>query len=247
MKNYSLHQVVPVKDRAVAAAAVKICGLKDAIGLRAAVELGASFLGLNFVEGSSRQISPALAEKLVCALPQPALCRLQHYNRDVALDGSALILTALFADANDALRDEVVAMLGPCLGLIQLHGNETPERVAEIKARTGVPVMKAIALATADDLEAIGDFEKVVDLFLFDAKINGKSGGTGKVFDWSLLKKVKTKTPWMLAGGLTPDNVAQAIAATGAKIVDVSSGVETKGQKDIQKIRAFIRASAMDQ
>jgi phosphoribosylanthranilate isomerase len=228
-------------------AAVKICGLKDAIGLRAAVEFGASFLGLNFVEGSSRQISPAFAEKLVQSLPQPALCRLQHYNGDVALDGSALILTALFADPNDKSLDDVVVALGPCLGLIQLHGQETPERVAEIRARTGIPVMKVIAIQTVSDLEQIGSYEAIVDLFLFDAKVDGKSGGTGKAFDWTILKNLTTKKPWMLAGGLTPENVAQAIAQTGAKIVDVSSGVETKGQKDIQKIRAFIRAAVTDQ
>lgn len=152
---------------------------------------------------------------------------------------------ALTVDANDATLDAIVAALGP--DMLQLHGKETPERVAAIRARFGLPVMKAIGVATAADLSRTADYADVADMILFDAKPPRDAvlpGGNGRAFDWTILQGRGTEPPWMLSGGLDAGNVAEALRITGATRVDVSSGVESApGVKDPQRIRAFVAAA----
>jgi phosphoribosylanthranilate isomerase len=135
------------------------------------------------------------------------------------------------------------------LDMLQLHGDETPRRVAEIRGRFGLPVMKAIRVATASDLEPLAEYEAVADWILFDAKppknVTSLPGGTGIAFDWQLLRRVNVRNPWMLSGGLTAANLAEAVSLTAAKTVDVSSGVEDRsGVKSVERIREFLAAAA---
>jgi phosphoribosylanthranilate isomerase len=152
---------------------------------------------------------------------------------------------ALKVDPDDALVDRVVAAVDP--DLLQLHGEETPERVAEVRRRSAKPVMKAIKVETAEDAQAALAYRGVADLILFDARAPWdatRPGGNGAAFDWSALAGVKDEVAYMLSGGLTPDSVAEAIRVTGAAIVDVSSGVEVRpGEKDPDLIRRFVRAA----
>ncbi|HLO76925.1 MAG TPA: phosphoribosylanthranilate isomerase [Magnetospirillum sp.] len=205
---------------------VKICGLNDEDAIDAALEAGADYLGFVFFDKSPRAVTAEQAAELT-----------------QFIEGAQKV--GLFVDPDDALLDEVTAHLR--LDLLQFHGSETPERLAQVRAEYGVPVMKVIPVATADDLAAAEAFVDVVDLLLFDAKPPKGSdlpGGNAVSFDWSILKGFTCKVPWMLAGGLTAANVAEAIKATGAKAVDVSSGVETSpGVKDPGKVRAFIAAA----
>jgi phosphoribosylanthranilate isomerase len=148
---------------------------------------------------------------------------------------------ALTVDADDATMLSIIDALRP--QILQLHGHEPPERIAELRARFGLPIMKAIGLARREDLREIARFEAVADWLLFDAKPSDDAlpGGNGEAFEWSLLRDLKIAKPWLLAGGLTAENVAAAMLATGASGFDVSSGVETSpGVKDIAKINAFI-------
>ena len=206
---------------------VKICGLKTEAALEAALAGGADFVGLVFFPPSPRNVTPAVAETLA------ARAR-----------GRAKIV-ALMVDPDDALIAQVIASAAP--DLIQLHGHETPTRVAEIRTRWGIPVMKAVPVETADDARAARQFSPAADLILFDALApadSARPGGNGAPFDWRLLLGVKDEVPFMLSGGLTPDNVAEAIRVTGAAIVDVSSGVESRpGEKDPDLIRRFLRAA----
>jgi phosphoribosylanthranilate isomerase len=171
---------------------------------------------------------------------------------DIASDLSRMLPTGvravgLFVDASDA---EIGAVTGRVpLDLLQLHGTETPRRVADIRGRFGLPVMKAIGVATADDFAPLPDYEAVADWILFDAKppknVTSLPGGTGIAFDWQLLKHVRVKKPWMLSGGLNAANLAEAVSLTGAKMVDVSSGVEDRpGIKSVDRIREFLAAAA---
>lgn len=220
--------------------AVKICGLRDREALHAAIEGGAGFLGFVFVPHSKRVIAPDAAQALLATLPHPTLCRFQHYVEGIE-ETEGLVLTALFADASDAEIAEACKTLAPFVGLIQLHGNETPARVKAIRKATGLPVMKAIPIATEADFRAVPAFEKVADMLLFDTKpAKGASGGTGESFDWSLLTGRTFKKPWMLAGGLTAKNIKRAIKQSGATIIDLSSGVETDGKKDAGKIKEVL-------
>jgi phosphoribosylanthranilate isomerase len=206
---------------------VKICGLKTEAALEAALAGGADYVGLVFFPPSPRNISPDAARALA------ARAR-----------GRAKIV-ALLVDPDDALIEAVVAAVDP--DLLQLHGEETPERVAEVRRRWGKAVMKAIKVATAEDALAAFDYAEAADLILFDArapKDSTRPGGHGAAFDWHLLDGVKGRMPFMLSGGLTPDNVAEAIAITGAPTVDVSSGVESSpGGKDPELIRRFLQAA----
>lgn len=153
----------------------------------------------------------------------------------------------LFVDAGDA---EIGAVTGRVpLDLLQLHGNETPQRVAEIRGRFGLPVMKAIRVATADDLMPLPDYEAVADWILFDAKppenVTTLPGGTGIAFDWQLLQTVSVRKPWMLSGGLNAANLGEAVSLTRARMADVSSGVEDRpGSKSVERIREFLAAAA---
>jgi len=206
---------------------VKICGLKSEAALEAAIAGGADYVGLVFFPPSPRHVTPEAAK------PLAAKAR-----------GRAQIV-ALMVDPDDALIDSVVAAVAP--DLIQLHGDETPERAAEIHRRWGTPVMKAITVETAADAGAALGYRDAADLILFDARApvdSTRPGGNGAAFDWRALTGVKEKVRYMLSGGLTPDNVAGAIRITGAGIVDVSSGVESRpGEKDPELIRRFIRAA----
>ena len=203
---------------------VKICGLATAAGLDAALESGADMAGFVFFAKSPRHVSLELAAKL---------------GRRVAGRACKVLVTV---DANDALLAAAIEALDP--GLLQLHGSETPERVAAIRARFGLPVMKAIGIGESVELAIIPRFDAVADYLLFDAKprqATGRPGGNRESFDWSLLGRINIKKPWLLAGGLDADNVAGAIAQTRAPGVDVSSGVESAlGVKDEAKIAAFI-------
>ena len=209
------------------AARVKICGIRTAEALAAALQARADLVGLVFFPPSPRNISIEEAEPLA------------EYARGFAA------VVALVVDADDALLERIVAAVNP--DMLQLHGNETPARVAEIRERFGKPVMKAIKVATAEDAEGALAYRGIADLILFDArppKGADRPGGHGAVFDWNALAGVRDKVPFMLSGGLTPENVAEAIRATGATAVDVSSGVETApGVKNPGLIRAFIRAA----
>jgi len=203
---------------------VKICGLKDPDLVRLCAAEGADWIGFTFVEASPRYVTPEAAETLL-------------------LGAGRAKPVALLVDADDAL---IARVIGLGIRILQLHGAETPERVAEVKDKTGCEVWKAVGVATAEDLAGAGAFE-AADRLLIDAKPPkgaDRTGGHGTAFDWEILKGWQPPKPWILAGGLNPENVAGAIAATGAPAVDVSSGVERlRGLKDRELVRAFLRAA----
>ena len=211
-----------------AAPRVKICGLRTQADIAAAAGAGAAYIGLVFFPKSPRNVSIAQARELALDVP------------------AGVAKVALVVDADNALLDAITADVG--LDMLQLHGHETPARVAEVRARYGLPVMKAVGVADAGDLPALDSYAQVADQILVDAKPPKSAtlpGGNGLSFDWRLVQGRRWPVPWMLAGGLTPDNVAEAIALTGARQVDVSSGVESApGQKDPALIRAFCEAVA---
>ncbi len=204
----------------------KICGLTTADALDAALGEGADFVGFVFFPRSPRNLPLDLAGALGA--------RAQGRARKVALT----------VDADDGLHAAIVETLAP--DLLQLHGHETPERVAALKARFGLPVVKALPVETRRDLDAVAAYAGIADWILFDAKPPKdatRPGGLGKAFDWALLKNLDPGLPFMLSGGLEPGNVGQALAITRAPAVDVSSGVEIRpGIKDPSKIVDFIRA-----
>jgi phosphoribosylanthranilate isomerase len=206
---------------------VKICGLKTEAALEAALAGGADYVGLVFFPPSPRNVTPAAAKMLA------AKAR-----------GRAKIV-ALMVDPDDALIDTVLAAADP--DLLQLHGEETPQRVREIHDRWGKPVMKAIKVETSEDARTADDYRGAADLVLFDARApedSTRPGGNGAPFDWRVLLGIEHRMPYVLSGGLTPDNVAEAIRITGAAIVDVSSGVESRpGEKNPDLIRRFLRTA----
>jgi phosphoribosylanthranilate isomerase len=206
---------------------VKICGLKTLGDVQAVATAGAAYAGFNFFPKSPRSVTVDAARALALAAPE-GLCKV-----------------ALVVDADDATLDGIVD--GVPLDMLQLHGQESPARVAEVKARYGLPVMKAIGVADEADLAALLDYSLVADQILIDAKPPKDAvlpGGNGLTFDWRLLVGRKWLKPWMLAGGLTPDNVARAVQLTGARQVDVASGVESApGVKDAARIAAFVQAA----
>jgi phosphoribosylanthranilate isomerase len=208
---------------------VKICGLSTAETVTASVDAGADYLGFNFFPRSPRFVTPDRAAELARLVP------------DTVLN------VALTVDADDATLDAIVAALKP--DILQLHGHESPERLIGLKSRYGLALMKAIPVSGPEDLEKVALYHDSADLLLFDAKPpksmkNALPGGNGLAFDWSLLAGQKPDTPWMLSGGLDPDNVVEAIRVTGAEAVDVSSGVESApGVKDAALIRKFIQAA----
>ncbi|QIK41866.1 phosphoribosylanthranilate isomerase [Pontivivens nitratireducens] len=204
----------------------KICGLTTADGVAAAVDAGAAYVGFVFFAKSPRNVDIETARNLAADVP-PGVCKV-----------------ALVVNADDATLDAITDRVP--LDMLQLHGSETPERVSEIKARYGLPVMKAVGIRNADDLTQIDVYAEVADQLLIDAKAPKGAdlpGGNGLAFDWSLLSGRRWPRPWMLAGGLTPDNAMRAANLTGANQLDVSSGVETApGIKDADKIAAFVAA-----
>ena len=207
--------------------AVKICGLSTPEAVDAAIESGADMVGFVFFPASPRNVSLHLARIL-----------------GAQVEGRAQKV-ALTVDADDALLDAVVKALQP--DVLQLHGKEQPERIAVLKKRFGLPVMKAIAVEERADVAGAAIYAPLVDRLLFDARAPHaatRPGGLGKPFDWHLLQDLHPGVPFMLSGGLNAANVAEALRITSAPGVDVSSGVErAPGQKDIGKIRAFVRAA----
>ncbi|MDB2548392.1 phosphoribosylanthranilate isomerase [Paracoccaceae bacterium] len=205
---------------------VKFCGLSQAADIAAAAEAGARYVGFVFFPKSPRAVSIAQARDLALAVPV----------------GVAKV--GLVVDPEDTFLEQLLAEVP--LDILQLHGHEAPARVAEIRARAGLPVMKAIGIADSDDLAQIADYAAVSDQLLIDAKPPKNAdlpGGNGLSFDWRLLAGRRWPAPWILAGGLTPDNVRLAVQMTGAQQVDVSSGVESRaGVKDPALIHAFADA-----
>jgi phosphoribosylanthranilate isomerase len=201
----------------------KICGLSTAETLDAAVAAGARFVGFVTYPRSPRHVaSNDVLKALGARVPK------------------GVIRTGLFVDPDDALLDERLAT--GAIDLLQLHGEETPERVAAIKARTGKAVMKVIKVGEASDIDrGIAAYTAVADRLMFDVAGGTLPGGNATAFDWTFLSGRTVPLPWLLAGGLTPDNVAEAVRVTGAHTVDVSSGVESsRGVKSVELIRAFL-------
>jgi phosphoribosylanthranilate isomerase len=205
---------------------VKICGLSEAAHVDVAVNAGAALTGFVFFPRSPRNVTIEQAAALTARVPEGV--------RKVALT----------VNADDAFLAEIVADAG--IDTLQLHGDEDAARVRAVRATFGLPVIKALPVSSAEDVAA-HVYAEVADMLLFDAKPPAdatRPGGNALTFDWDLLKGADFRVPWLLAGGLTPENVADAIRSTGAVMVDVSSGVEeTPGHKSAEKIRAFIKAA----
>jgi phosphoribosylanthranilate isomerase len=208
--------------------AAKICGLSTEAAVTTAVEGGAAYLGFVFYLPSPRAITPGKAARLCAAVPL------------------GLARVGLFVDADD---DTIRAVLAEApIDILQFHGNESPDRVADAKLRFDRPVMKAIAIAGPEDLRGAARYEEAADLLLFDAKPpcrpDALPGGNGLAFEWRLIAGRTWRREWMLSGGLTTELLPEAVAISGAAAVDVSSGVETRpGEKDLDKIRAFLAAA----
>ncbi|MDA0654052.1 MAG: phosphoribosylanthranilate isomerase [Proteobacteria bacterium] len=211
------------------AVSAKICGVNSAAAAAAAVDGGAAFVGFIFFPRSPRHLDPAAAADLARRVP------------------GRVGRVGVFVDPTDA---ELAAVANVPLSMLQLHGAEDPARVAHIRARTGLKVMKAIAIADAADLKQAAAFAPVADWLLFDAKppksmASALPGGNALAFDWEIMRGHHSALPWMLSGGLSVENVAEAVRVTGAAAVDVSSGVEdAPGKKNPDRIRAFLDATA---
>ena len=208
---------------------IKICGLRDADTLRVALEAGARYVGFVFFAKSPRHVEIETARALALSVPE----------------GVAKV--ALTVNADDAYLDAINAAVP--LDMLQLHGQESVARIAALRTRYGLPIMKAVGVAEESDLASLASYGAVADQLLIDAKPPKDAvlpGGNGLAFDWRLIANRRWPVPWMLAGGLTADNVAEAIRLTGARQVDVSSGVESAaGVKDPARIRAFIDAASV--
>ncbi|MBV1700256.1 MAG: phosphoribosylanthranilate isomerase [Hyphomicrobiales bacterium] len=206
---------------------IKICGLKTSAALDTCITCGADMAGFVFFAKSPRFVDLQQAQ----ALARQATGRIET--------------VALVVDASDETLADIVASLNP--DVLQLHGAETPARVAEIRTRFGRPVMKAFGIATASDITHMLQQADVPDRLLLDAKPSADAilpGGNGLCFDWHLLEALQLPKPWLLSGGLNPDNVAEALRLTRAPGVDVSSGVESRpGEKDLARIAAFVAAA----
>ena len=207
---------------------VKICGLTRPADLAAVAAAGATYAGFVHFPKSPRHLDAAALAALAVEAP-PGLCK--------------VLLTV---DADDALLDALLEAAP--IDMLQLHGRESPERVAALRARHGLPVMKAVGVADETDLPALAEAARAADQLLVDAKPpRGAAlpGGNGLAFDWRLLSGRRIGVPWMLAGGLTPENAAEAVRLTGARQLDVSSGVEARpAEKDPARIGAFLAAAS---
>ena len=203
---------------------VKICGLTDPADIPAAIVAGASYLGFNFFPKSPRYLDLEAAAFMATSVPV------------------GVGKVGLTVDADDATLDLLTTTVP--LDFLQLHGKESPARVSEVKARYGLPVIKVVGISGPEDVTQIDFYGKVADQILVDAKPPkgaDRPGGNAVAFDWKLIAGRRWPVPWMLAGGLNPDNVAEAIRLTGARQVDVASGVESApGVKDAALMRAFI-------
>jgi phosphoribosylanthranilate isomerase len=207
---------------------VKICGLTDAAAVKAAVEGGAAMCGFVFFPASPRNLTPKQAAELTKGMPE------------------GVIRVGLTVDADDALLAEIALVAK--VNMVQLHGAETLARTNEVRERFGLPVIKVLAVHGPDDLAAAKAYQGVADRLMFDAKPPedaSRPGGNARAFDWRVLKNQTFALPWLLAGGLTAENLAEAVKTSGAVAVDVSSGVEdAPGVKNVDKIRAFLAAAA---
>ncbi|MGI9351537.1 MAG: phosphoribosylanthranilate isomerase [Rhizobiaceae bacterium] len=203
---------------------IKICGLSTPEAVDAAIAGGATHMGLIFFEKSPRHVTVYSAAKLS-----------RHA-------GNRIVKVAVSVDADDTYLDQIVEAVKP--DLLQFHGHETPDRLREIKSRYGIPVMKAIAVREADDIEQAKGYIDIADMFLFDAKAPEGSevpGGNGIAFDWTIMDQWVSDVPYMLSGGLNAGNVHEALKLSGADAIDISSGVETvPGRKDPKLIREFL-------
>jgi len=205
---------------------VKICGLRTLPALQTAIEAGATYIGFVFFDRSPRNITTEQAASLAREIPKPT------------------IKTGVFVNPDNAQLSHILKHVP--LDLIQLHGTESPDRLQEIKDLFRIPVMKAITISGPDDLTQAKRYDPIADMLLFDAKAtasckNSLPGGNGISFDWQLLKGIEWQIPWMLSGGLNIGNIQQAIRISGAKIVDISSGIEKHpGEKSLTKIREFM-------
>jgi phosphoribosylanthranilate isomerase len=206
---------------------VKICGLRSRAEVAAAADAGAAYIGMVFFPRSPRHLTVGDARWVADGVPE------------------GVLRVALVVDADDAALEEILEQVP--LDMLQLHGRESPERVAAVRERFRLPVMKAVGVADESDLSAIDEQARAADQILVDARPPRDSelpGGTGLSFDWRLIRGRRWSVPWMLAGGLKPENVAEAVRMTGATQVDVSSGVErAPGFKDHARIAAFVQAA----
>jgi phosphoribosylanthranilate isomerase len=206
---------------------VKICGLRSRAEVAAAADAGAAYIGMVFFPRSPRHLTVGDARWVADGVPE------------------GVLRVALVVDADDAALEEILEQVP--LDMLQLHGRESPERVAAVRERFRLPVMKAVGVADESDLSAIDEQARAADQILVDARPPRDSelpGGTGLSFDWRLIRGRRWSVPWMLAGGLKPENVAEAVRMTGATQVDVSSGVErAPGFKDHSRIAAFVQAA----
>ena len=206
----------------------KICGLNAPEAITAAVEGGARYLGFNFFAASPRSVTPEVASRLGAGVP----------------DG--VLKVGGVVDADDEALARITAGAG--LHMLQLHGAEQPERVAEVKARFGLPVIKALPISAPGDVDGAVAYEDVADRLMFDARPPedaSRPGGNAMAFDWRLIRDRHWRRPWFLAGGLDSETVGEAVRISGARAVDVSSGVEdAPGRKSPELIRAFLEAVA---
>ena len=205
----------------------KICGITDAAALDAAVNHGADMLGFVFYPPSPRNLTAEAAEELLRDLP------------------SGIDRVGVFVDPETDFLDAILAKAR--LDLLQLHGDETPDRCRALSIYFGLPIIKAIKVSEKADLDRARDYEDIVDWLMFDAKPPKGAklpGGNAVSFDWTIMQNARFQRPWMLSGGLNPENLAQAVNRSGAAAVDVSSGVESApGKKDPAKIRAFLNTA----
>lgn len=209
---------------------IKFCGITRSEDVQACQHAGAAYVGFNFFPKSPRYVSPERAGQLAALVP------------------SGIVKVALVVNPVNALLDEIIAAAS--IDMIQLHGSETPKRVREVQARYGLPVMKVLPVAGPRDVARIADYEGVADQLLIDAKAPKGAelpGGNGVAFDWRLIAGRQWQGPWMLAGGLTAQNIAEAVRLTGADQVDLASGVESApGVKDAQMMAEFAAALSFD-
>jgi phosphoribosylanthranilate isomerase len=208
--------------------AAKICGLSTEEAVATAIVGGAAYLGFVFYPPSPRAVTPERVGQLCASVP-PGVARV-----------------GMFVDADDQLIE--TALAAAPVDILQFHGSETPQRVAEARQRFGRPIMKAVAIAAAEDVRGAAHYEDTADLLLFDAKpprrADALPGGNGLAFDWRLISGRNWRRPWLLSGGLTAELLPQAVRISGASAVDVSSGVENSpGVKNPDKIRAFLAAA----
>lgn len=200
---------------------IKLCGFKNKADVDFAVRYGADFIGFVFHPSSPRYILPSNSKDISVDIP------------------SRVKKVAVLFNVEDNKIAEIIKNLNP--DFLQLHGNETVERIEKIKALFAVPVIKCFAINNPEDLLQIKDYEKASDLFLFDSKINNNSGGTGISFNWQIMQNLKTVKPWFLAGGLNINNINQALEISGAKMIDISSGIEEKrGIKSVKLIKELL-------